>query len=480
MSRLVVASNRVSTFERAAKAGGLAVALGDTLKKTGGLWFGWNGEIAEEAGPETLKLRRTAQAQFATMPLTPEEYNAYYLGYANKVLWPVLHNRLDLAEFEGGFFDTYRSVNAKFADALDPLLGPDDTLWVHDYHLIPLARELRERGNTCAMGFFLHIPFPPSEVFAALPEHALLGEALMMHDLIGFQSENDLSNFHDYLRKFGRGWIAHDGHFHAFGTVAAARSFPISIDVSDFASVAASPESARQAARLKIVDDDIHIIGVDRLDYTKGLPQRFRAFGKYLERHPERRGSVSLTQIAPPSREDLPAYMSIRKELERLAGAINGAYGDVDWVPIRYIRRSLPRQSLAGLFRASRVALVTPLRDGMNLVAKEYVAAQRQADPGVLILSRFAGAAEEMKEALIVNPHDVETLCEAIREAVDMPLEERRQRHEALMERLKQNDVGRWAKSFLGALKRSAEARISASALGGETVSHRYNPAVRG
>jgi len=480
MSRLVVVSNRVTSFDRAAKAGGLAVAVGDTLKRTGGLWFGWNGEIAEDAGPETLKFKRTAQAQFATMPLTPAEYEAYYLGYANKVLWPVLHNRLDLAEFEAGYFDTYRGVNAKFADALAPLLNADDTLWVHDYHLIPLARELRKRGVQCAVGFFLHIPFPPAEVFAALPEHAFLGEALMLHDLVGFQSENDVSNFHDYVRKFGRGWIGHDGHFHAFGSVAAARSFPISIDVEGFAREATSSQSEKQAARLKLVKDETVIIGVDRLDYTKGLPQRFRAFGKFLERTPESRGSVSLIQIAPPSREDLPAYVSIRKDLERLSGAINGAYGDLNWVPIRYIRRSLPRQSLAGLFRESRVGIVTPLRDGMNLVAKEYVAAQDPEDPGVLILSRFAGAAEEMLEALIVNPHDVDNLADAIREAVVMPLDERRERYEALMARLRANDVHRWAANFLAALDRAAEARMTVAALAGETPPTHYNPAASG
>ncbi|MGE0210639.1 MAG: trehalose-6-phosphate synthase [Parvibaculaceae bacterium] len=461
MKRLVVVSNRVSSFDKAAKAGGLAVAVGDTLKRSGGLWFGWNGDIAEEAGPETLKIRRTSQAQFATMPLTPKEHEAYYLGYANKVLWPVLHNRLDLAEFEGGFFDTYCDVNRKFAETLGPLLGPDDQVWIHDYHLIPLARELRRLGVESSLGFFLHIPFPPSEVFAAIPEHANLGEALMTHDLVGFQSENDLSNFHDYVRKLGRGWIGSDGLFHAFRQTASARSFPISIDVQGFAEEAANVDSEREAAKLRLKDNEISIIGVDRLDYTKGLPQRFRAFGKFLDRHPERRGQVSLVQIAPPSREDLPAYVSIRKELERLSGAVNGAYGDVGWVPIRYIRRSLPRNSLAGLFRASRVGLVTPLRDGMNLVAKEYVAAQDPEDPGVLILSRFAGAAEEMKEALIVNPHDVENLCEAIAEAVAMPLEERKARHGALMSRLETNDVHRWAANFLAALQRASDARLA-------------------
>ena len=465
MSRLVVVSNRVTAFDKAAKAGGLAVALGDTLHRSGGLWFGWNGDVAEEAGPETLKLRRAGGAQFATMPLTPQQNEAYYLGYANKVLWPVLHNRLDLAEFEGGFFDTYCDVNAKFADALAPLLRPDDEVWVHDYHLMPLARELRKRGVDAAMGFFLHIPFPPSEVFAAIPEHANLGEALMTHDLVGFQSENDLSNFHDYVRKFGRGWIGSDGLFHAFGQTTSARSFPISIDVHGFAEEAAHADSEKEAAKLRLKGNEISIIGVDRLDYTKGLPQRFRAFGKFLDRHPERRGQVSLVQIAPPSREDLPAYMSIRKELERLAGAVNGAYGDVGWVPIRYIRRSLPRHNLAGLFRASRVGLVTPLRDGMNLVAKEYVAAQDPEDPGVLILSRFAGAAEEMREALIVNPHDVENLCGAIATAVAMPLEERLARHKALMERLEANDVHRWATSFLGALRRASEARFASEGI---------------
>jgi trehalose 6-phosphate synthase len=459
MSRLVVVSNRVSTFDRATKAGGLAVAVADTLQKTGGIWFGWNGEIAEEAGSRGVKVKRTPLAEFITLSLTPKEYERYYLGYANRVLWPVFHNRLDLAEFEGGFFASYSETNAKFAEALVAELKPDDVIWIHDYHLIPLARELREKGVESPIGFFLHIPFPPAQIFSAIPEHATLAEALMSCDLVGFQTENDVSNFYDYLRRFGRGFIARDTRIHAFGTVVSAASFPISIDVATFGELAAKPEAAQQSARLRLRPGERHVIGVDRLDYSKGLAQRFRAFGKFLQRHPEHRGDVSLTQIAPPSREDVDAYASIRRELERLAGSINGKFGELDWHPIRYIYRALPRQSLAGLFRISRVGLVTPLRDGMNLVAKEYVACQDPEDPGVLILSRFAGAAEEMAEALIVNPHDVDDMSEAIYRALEMPLEEREARHTALMDRLTAHDVHRWAASFLNALDRAAEER---------------------
>lgn len=454
MSRLVIVSNRVADLSAGPQSGGLAVAVGDALRDGNGIWFGWNGEIVDEK-PEKLglNLERSGNVTVATVPLTQEEYDHYYLGYANRVLWPVFHYRLDLAEFDGAALEGYKSVNRRFAKSIAALVDKDDLIWIHDYHLIPLASELRKLGIENRIGFFLHIPFPPPEIVAAVPEHDWLFDTLFAYDLVGFQTDQDVSNFRRYKEQteISAGPVTHP--FRNGPRRSVAQSFPISIDVDSFTAMARTDKAEERIQRLKRGDINNHIIGVERLDYSKGLPDRFRAFRRFLEMYPEQRKKTVLMQIAPPTRGELAAYAEIRTELEQLSGAINGEFGDFDWTPVRYVHRSVPRETLAALFRGSKVGLVTPLRDGMNLVAKEYVAAQDVDDPGVLVLSQFAGAAAELTDALIVNPYDANEVAEVLSKAVSMGQDERLDRHARLLAQITKNDITAWRTEFLKQLR---------------------------
>lgn len=454
MNRLVVVSNRVADLTRASQAGGLAVGLADSLRQRGGVWMGWDGQKLEHDEQPEPRIRKIGTVTQATIPLTEHDYDEYYLGFANSVIWPLFHYRLDLVEFKTAFLEGYRRVNAKFADALMSVLKPDDVVWIHDYHLIPLAAELRQRGCKQRIGFFLHIPFPPPEILAAVPRHRWLVESLLEFDVIGFQTHTDLGNLQHYVEDHLGCRMAPDGRIQIGEREVIAGYFPIGIDVDAFVEMANQPNDEVQieTQRREILGRR-QIIGVDRLDYTKGLPDRLRAFARLLELYPEMRKSVALMQIATPTREEVEAYVDIRNELESLSGAINGRFADFNWTPVRYIHGTVPRDALAALFRASQVGFVTPLRDGMNLVAKEYVAAQSMDDPGVLVLSKFAGAAEDMREALIVNPYDVDDMAHNLCRALTMPLEERQERQAALMQRIRKHDAANWLKSFMAALE---------------------------
>jgi trehalose 6-phosphate synthase len=453
LKRLVVVSNRVADPSQSARAGGLAVGILDTLRDTGGLWFGWDGTTVAEDEPTEVSVAQHDGISTATMPLSEKDYQDYYHGFSNSVLWPVFHNRLDLAKISSEAVGGYRRVNEGFAEALARLIEPDDLIWVHDYHLIPLAAELRRQGCRNRIGFFLHIPFPSFDVFAAAPEHAWLMRCLLAYDLVGFQTRWDVGNFERSLQEFEMNVRNEEGPDAVPKFTGMVAAFPIGIDVDSFAAMARTAEAQERIQRLnRYASARTHIIGVDRLDYSKGLPERLRSFRRLLELYPENQKSATLMQIAPPTREDVDAYTDIRHELETLSGAINGEFGDFDWTPVRYIHRVVPRETLAALFRGSHVGLVTPLRDGMNLVAKEYVAAQDESNPGVLVLSRFAGAAEDLVEALIVNPYDPDEVANALQQAIKMPLEERRERHAALLERVRKRDVHQWRESFLAAL----------------------------
>ena len=454
VSRLVVVSNRVADPRKTA-AGGLAVALGDALSAKGGLWFGWSGTIVEGGTPGEgdMHTQQAGNVTLRTVDLCREDHDSYYLGYSNGVLWPVFHYRLDLADFDAGFIGGYRRVNHMMARKLMPLLKPDDIIWVHDYHLIPMAAELRAMGCKNRIGFFLHIPLPPPLILAAIPQHEWLIRSLFAYDLVGLQSQADVDHFSRYVGQ-EVGAEALDKHqFRAFWRTVHAQAFPIGIDVDEFAALTHGKDAREMFDSMK---DEYSrrrlLLGVERLDYSKGLPQRLRAFRKLLQQYPENLNSATLIQIASPSREVLDTYSGLRQELESLCGSINGDYGELDWMPVRYIHRNVARKRLPGLYRAASVALVTPLRDGMNLVAKEFIAAQDPADPGVLVLSRFAGAAEQLKEALLVNPYDTHGTAESIQVALQMPLAERQKRHQKLLERIRQQDVHWWRRTFLQTL----------------------------
>ncbi|WP_312129908.1 alpha,alpha-trehalose-phosphate synthase (UDP-forming) [Diaphorobacter nitroreducens] len=466
MSRLVVISNRLADPRKSA-AGGLAVALGDALARTGGLWFGWSGTVTPDGTPGegALQTHQAGNVTLATVDLCQADHTAYYQGYANSVLWPVLHYRLDLADFSANYSEGYRRVNQMFARKLLPLLREDDVIWVHDYHLIPLAAELRALGCRQRIGFFLHVPVPPPLILAALPQHEWLMRSFFAYDLVGLQSEADVVHFTRYMVNEAQAQELGGQRLRAFNATVRVAAFPIGIDVQEFQRLGRAPDAVQTCEALRAEYSRRQLLlGIDRLDYSKGIPHRVRAFRQLLERYPENEHSATLVMIASPSRDDVHAYADLRQELEGLCGAINGDYGDLDWMPLRYIHRTVARKRVPGLCRAARVGLVTPLRDGMNLVAKEYVVAQEPEDPGVLVLSRFAGAAEQLKEALLVNPYDTQGMADAIQTALRMPLSERQWRHERLMERIQRQDVHWWRNSFLQALRDEAAPPVTAPA----------------
>lgn len=452
MGRLVIVSNRVSIpTERGARAGGLAVALADALTP-GSMWFGWSGKRVHKPA-ESAQVTAHGDVTYATVDLSERNYYDFYVGFSNGSLWPLLHYRPGLLEFRREDYDGYRRVNDAFAAALAPLLEPDDLVWVHDYQLMTLAAALRKRGVKNRIGFFLHIPFVPPAVLHVLPCADELVEALAAVDVIGFQTEGDRTNFLESAASCLHVGPKADRSFTYHGQRVRTVVTPIGIDTAGFARTAKRAVHNAETRRLtESLDSRALVIGVDRLDYSKGLPQRFDAFTQFLRRHPEHLRKVNFLQIAARSREDVDNYRTLRRELDRKAGDINGAFSDFDWAPLRYMTRAVGRTTIAGFYRIARIALVTPLRDGMNLVAKEYVAAQDEADPGVLILSRFAGAAEDLSEALIVNPYDADAVGDAIHRALTMTLDERRTRHHALLEKIRQRTAASFCKDFIGYL----------------------------
>ncbi|HLJ21538.1 MAG TPA: trehalose-6-phosphate synthase [Stellaceae bacterium] len=455
MARLVMVSNRLlAPRERVSRAGGLATALRETLQHQGGVWFGWSGEVVD-APSAAARTTTAGRITYATLDLSPDDYDAYYIGYANSTLWPLCHYRLGLIEFRRAAFRGYQRVNANFAKALLPLLRPDDVIWVHDYHLIPLGAELRKLGVTSRIGFFLHIPFPAKEVFLALPDHLALGRALTHYDLVGFQTQNDVDAFLGYLKGETGARVSKDGHVEAFGRSTRVQALPIGIDTDAFVETARIAASAPETVRLaRSLTGRSLVIGVDRLDYSKGLPRKIEALGELLEHRPEHRRKVTYLQISPSSRDSVAQYRALRREIDSAAGRVNGRYAEFDWAPVRYLNKSFSRGTLAGFYRLARVGFVAPLRDGMNLVAKEYVAAQNPEDPGVLILSRFAGAARELETALIVNPFDLDSLADALHRGLTMPLSERIARWEPMLDALRMNPIGAWCDRFLALLER--------------------------
>ena len=453
MSRLIVISNRVTPADGEGKAGGLAVALTAALKAYSGIWFGWSGETTEVFTGQA-RIREAGGVTTAVVDLEPEDVAEYYDGYANATLWPLFHYRIDLTAYDRAFDKGYQRVNRAFAKALFPLIQPDDLIWVHDYHLIPIAEELRALGAENPMGFFLHIPWPAHQVFTTLPRHRDLVKALFAYDLVGFQTDDSVEALQGYVLEEAGGSVAEDGRLACFGRKVRVKAFPIGLDFEGFQAQAASRPAIRTYDRMAAHGAfRTLIVGVERLDYSKGIDERLSGFERFLERYPDQARQVMMLQIAPSSRETVEAYQDLRDRIAARVGDINSRYADVDWAPIRYVNRGYTRAELAGVYRACKVGIVTPLRDGMNLVAKEYVAAQDPNDPGVLILSRFAGAAAQLSEALIVNPYDPDNIADALHRAIDMPLDERRDRHAALLENVRTQDVRWWRDDFVETLK---------------------------
>ena len=459
MSRLIVVSNRVAPItEGEPTAGGLAAGVLDALKQQGGIWFGWSGEVSDDAVAPAHVERTAGPITLYTVDLSRRDYDGFYRGFANGTLWPTLHYQVGHAQFGWGEFASYRRVNALFAQALARLVQPDNMIWAHDYHLLCLADALRELGLRNRTGLFLHTPFPAPPVFMTIPAHAELIEAMCQFDVLGFQTEDDRVAFADYIQRQAGGVATEPGVLFAFGRTIKTGVYPIGVHVDGVRHVATAPSHHRYAVRLhdSLLGHPL-ILSVDRLDYSKGLRPRFIAFERFLERFPQHQGKVVFMQIAPPSRGDIEAYREIRRELEAEAGRINGRFAEVDWTPLRYLNRGFARSALMPLYAEAKVGLVTPLRDGMNLVAKEYVAAQDPRDPGVLVLSQFAGAARELDAALLVNPYDQSGVAAALDRALAMTHDERCERHAAMLHVMRRNSLDAWRDRFEADLRGGAD-----------------------
>jgi trehalose 6-phosphate synthase len=463
--RLVIASNRLPSVETSADGerhrpvGGLVTSVEAALARSrgGGLWMGWTGSIIKERKSQLSETAVSDRVRLIGVDLTQREYDGYYNGFSNRTIWPIFHNFPTLAELSRWQLEIYRSVNATFAKALTSVLRENDLVWVHDYHLIFLAEELRRLGWTHRVGFFLHIPFPSLDVFAILPRYLDFMQALFAYDLIGFQTPLYRDNY-VYACRRALGAEGGDTILQVGARTQRVGVYPVGIDVEKFAPMGGpSPNiDAGLSLRSSVGPGDL-ILSVDRLDYTKGMPQRVRAFETLLKQQPHLKGKVSYVQISSPSRTEVDQYKQQRRTIDALVGRVNGELAEWDWQPIRYLYRSYPQEELAEFYRESRVGLVTPLRDGMNLVAKEYVAAQRPEDPGVLVLSRFAGASEELTDAVIVNAYIPEDTARGIAEALAMPLEERRRRQKALFEKVSSQTARKWADDFVGDLEKSVD-----------------------
>lgn len=444
--RLVVVSNRIPLGGPG--SGGLVVALHEALSERGGIWIGAE-DIDHEEPADRLRRREGGAYEKYTFDLTPKDREEYYLGFSNSVLWPLCHRRTDLIDYETRHAEGYERVNARLARMLAEMLEPDDRLWIQDYHFFPLAARLRELGVENRIGFFLHIPFPNASDLPALPRSELFVDWIAAYDLFGLQTRRDVAACLEFFRAAPDAELMLDGAVRRGAHTVRVASFPIGIDPHALEEAA---DARRAEAKLRLDRRERLLIGVDRLDYSKGIPNRLKAMGAYLDRRKPDEPRATLLQIAPPSRERVLAYREVRDEIELLTGKINGEHSQIDWTPVRYIHKPVERELLAAIFQRADVALVTSLADGMNLVAKEYVASQIPEDPGVLILSRFAGAAEQMQEALIVNPYDISEMADAIDRALAMPLDERRERHAALHDGVRRYDIGWWTRAFLDEL----------------------------
>ncbi len=455
----IVVSNRVASITPGGPmVGGLAAALLPAVKKSGVVWFGSSGKLRPIAPDDAplVEVEGYGHGTIARVDLPEQHHGGFYEGYANSCLWPLLHSRTDIAHARADDYASYCAVNAYMARTLAGFAAPGASFWIHDYHFLPLGRELRRRGVGEKIGFFLHTPWPERRVMARLAELRELAEAMLAYDLVGFQTDRDRDNFAAILRNVLH--VSHDGlSFEGpYGTCRLA-TFPIGIDTGGFADSALKAAGDTEVHRLRAsLNGAKLIVGVDRIDYSKGLGERFQAFDHLLERCPKLKGRLSFLQVGVPSRSNIASYRALQRELAAQVGDINGRHGEIDWTPVRYLNKPFGQATLAGFYRTAAIGLVTPLKDGMNLVAKEYVAAQNPSDPGVLVLSKHAGAAQELDAALLVDPEDIEGVARRIAAGLAMPFEERRARWQQMMDTLLRNSIHAWFSGYMQALKAPA------------------------
>jgi trehalose 6-phosphate synthase/phosphatase len=465
MNRLIVVSNRLpfaldlkseDLWTVTPAAGGLVSAVEPILRERGGTWIGWPGIAGEIPREPLAEATRDAGYKVVPVALSESERDEFYYGYSNEVIWPLFHDLQNFCNFEPAYWQTYQQVNQRYAEVIAHHYQPGDFIWVHDYHLMYVAQALREQDVRAVLTFFLHIPFPPYDIFAKLPQQQRLLRALLQFDLLGFQTRRDLRNFLQCVRR-----VMLDAETVPHRDLQSIQFekreirlgyFPIGIDFDSFESGAKSEAVARRSQELRGAFPDCQLIlGLDRLDYSKGIPERLRAFGNALERHPELHGRVVLIQVVVPSRVEIPRYHEFKQRIDRLVGDINGRFSTSTWWPVQYHFRSLEREDLLAHYRGCDIAFVTPLKDGMNLVAKEYCAC-RISNDGALILSQFAGAAEQLKAgALLVNPYDVEQVADTILQAFRMSAAERSTRMKRMRRVVREENVFWWVDSFLQA-----------------------------
>jgi len=451
---LVVVSNRVARAKaNEPMTGGLAAALLPVVEKSGAIWVGSSGRLSPRAyGPVNMEIQSLGAGALALLDMPAADYTSFYEGFANSALWPALHSRSDLIRVSDDDYHAYRRINAFMAQALLRFRKSSTAFWIHDYHFLALAEELRRLGVIEPIGFFLHTPWPAASVAVSVPNHRELIEAMLAYDVIGFQTEDDCRNFAEYLRD-ELSLAVEDGVVHSRHGLSRLAVFPIGIDVDGFAAQAAKATTHPEVSRLRLsLRGEKLAIGVDRVDYSKGLVNRINAFDRLLTSNPQFKRAVSLLQIATPSRDAIDAYSRLQGDLATLVTNVNGKHGEPDWTPIRYLNKGYGHQVLSGFYRSAHVGVVTPLHDGMNLVAKEYVAAQNPDDPGVLVLSKFAGAANELDAALLVNPNDTDAVARALATALSMSILERRERWASMMAKLRAHTIHQWFADFLASL----------------------------
>ncbi len=476
--RVVMVSNRLpaqpeeDTESRVKPVGGLATAIFSLLENAGEpcLWFGWSGKTAPSK-ERVLRRWSYGPIEFASIDFSQTELDAFYHGFCNRVLWPLFHCFQDRVKLSLSEFNVYLRVNQRFAQELAMLLSDQDIIWVHDYHLLPLGSYLRQQGFVGPIGFFLHIPFPPVEFWQILPSSEELLMMMLAYDLVGFQTSAHRDNYLTTTeRLLGASWDNEWMVLEDFQQMSGV--YAIGIDPQKFQRDA-QVSSRKRISLKKMIGEKKLILGVDRLDYTKGIDARIKGFHRFLKLYPQWRGKVSMIQIAPPSRTHIPEYLSAKKNIDSLVGEVNGEFAEYDWTPVQFLYRSYGHTRLARFYREAEVCLVTPFRDGMNLVAKEYIASQDLSNPGVLVLSRFAGASEELKEAVIVNPFSEEDIARGIFRALTMPAPEKKERFQKLWKKVWENNIYNWGQRFIEDLTASnylraqslKKARLQESAL---------------
>lgn len=464
-NRLPVSVKRDESGQAAAvpSSGGLVSALTPILSEYGGTWVGSTGFASNGAAHDTeirkllAATTRGTSVRYLPVFLSAEEQTSFYEGFSNEILWPLFHDLQSRCNFAPRYWDYYQRVNQRFAAVTLKASQPNDVIWIQDYQLMDVGRYIRQKRPEGTLAFFMHIPFPAPDIFEKLPWRRQILESLLEHDLLGVQTPRDERNLVACIRSFLPGVEVEREHDYRRvlyrSRQTRLQAFPISIDFEQFAQGAASAEVGRRAFEIRRQLNGVRIaIGIDRLDYTKGIPERLRAFARFLRDYPAMRGHISLYQVVVPSRESITGYRRLMDEIERLVAHINGDHSQPGWVPIHYVHRSLPRKELLALYRAASLALITPLKDGMNLVSKEFCAARTEND-GVLILSEFAGAAPELRRgALLVNPYDELGIAEALNRALTMEPQEQRRRMLRMRAWVRRHDILHWRDSFFAAL----------------------------